>query len=193
MKLRKDFVTNSSSSSFICEICGKSESGYGMALSDAQMYECENGHVFCVDEALDADPKEIINYILKNGYNEASYNADDEDYSEEDLKEMEMDELLVIASEDDGYYGVPECMCPICNFLTYSRKDMRDYLEKEYEVSADEAFAWIKMSNKRRKKLYDQEYIDYVCKKKMLNPIDIVEKWKKSFKTYHSFKESISR
>ena len=45
MKYRNDFVTNSSSSSFVCEICGRNESGYDMPLSDAQMYECENEHV----------------------------------------------------------------------------------------------------------------------------------------------------
>ena len=52
MKYRKDFVTNSSSSSFVCEICGRSESGYDMSLEDAGMYECVNGHVFCQDEAM---------------------------------------------------------------------------------------------------------------------------------------------
>lgn len=30
MKYRKSFVTNSSSSSFICEVCGEVESGYDM-------------------------------------------------------------------------------------------------------------------------------------------------------------------
>lgn len=193
MKYRNDFVTNSSSSSFVCEICGRNESGYDMPLSDAQMYECENEHVFCVEEALDVDSKEIIKYILENGYNKASYNADGEDYSKEDLEEMEMEDLLEIATEENGYYGVPECMCPICNFLVYSRKDMKNYLGKEYGISLDEAFTWVKTKNKRRKKLYDQEYINYVCEKEKLNPTDIVEKWKENFKTYHDFKKYIQK
>ena len=37
MKFRKDFVTNSSSSSYVCEICGRTESGWDMGLSEAEM------------------------------------------------------------------------------------------------------------------------------------------------------------
>ena len=54
MKIRKGFVTNSSSSSYICEICEEVVSGYDMGLEEAGMVECEAGHTFCVshiDEA----------------------------------------------------------------------------------------------------------------------------------------------
>jgi len=42
-------VSNSSSSSFICDICGHEASGWDMCLSEAYMVECVNGHVFCED------------------------------------------------------------------------------------------------------------------------------------------------
>src|ERR1022692_295355 len=52
MKLRKGFVSNSSSSSFICDMCGHDESGMDMCLSEASMFECVNGHILCTDHAI---------------------------------------------------------------------------------------------------------------------------------------------
>lgn len=44
MKIRNGFVSNSSSSSFICDSCGGDESGWDLLLSDAEMFKCSNGH-----------------------------------------------------------------------------------------------------------------------------------------------------
>jgi len=46
MKIRKGFVSNSSSSSFICDVSGNVACGYDMSMEEAEMYECENGHTF---------------------------------------------------------------------------------------------------------------------------------------------------
>ncbi len=47
MKIRRGFVSNSSSSSFVCDVCGENCSGMDMGLSDAEMFECVVGHVIC--------------------------------------------------------------------------------------------------------------------------------------------------
>lgn len=57
MKIRKGFVSNSSSTSFVCEICGESESGWDLCLSDSGMVECINGHTFCEGELLEDVPE----------------------------------------------------------------------------------------------------------------------------------------
>ena len=64
MKFRKDFVTNSSSSSFVCDICGNVESGWDMSLQEAEMVECVNGHTICQDEMLSA-PREVMLRLIQ--------------------------------------------------------------------------------------------------------------------------------
>lgn len=190
-KFRKDFVTNSSSSSFICEICGRVESGWDMGLSEAEMMECVNGHTFCVDESLDyPDKKDLIKMILENEWNEDIWDSeirDYRDYTEMELEEMEEEYLFDNFCSESGYYSVPECVCPICNFLEYSEYDLSKYLLKEYGVPREEVFEEVKKYNKRRKKLYENEYITYVCKKFDLNPAEIVAGWKDKFGTYNKF------
>lgn len=40
-------VTNSSSTCFVCEMCGNTEGGFDLALDEAEMAECINSHVVC--------------------------------------------------------------------------------------------------------------------------------------------------
>lgn len=183
IKYRKCHVTNSSSSSFVCDICGRVESGWDIGVEDAEMYECVNGHTFCWDEALInyGDKEDLIRMILEEGWNK-TYSRDI--IPEEKLNNMEWEDLMEFT---ENGYCVPEGFCPICNFIEYSESDLSKYLLKEYGISRDEVFAEVKAFNKRRKKLYDNEYITYVCKRFNLNPTEIVAGWKDRFGTYEAF------
>jgi hypothetical protein len=44
MKTRQGFVSNSSSSSYVCDCCGETESGWDLGLSDAEMFYGQCGH-----------------------------------------------------------------------------------------------------------------------------------------------------
>lgn len=195
MKFRKDFVTNSSSSSYVCEICGRTESGWDMGLGECEMMECVNGHVFCCDEALEIpSKKEMIKMILENEWNKDVWTSRSDgykDYTEDELLAMSEDDLFHDFCSESGYYDVPECVCPICQFIEYSEYDLSAYLLKEYGVSRDEVFAEVKKLNKRRRKLYENEYITYVCKKFDLNPTEIVAGWKEKFGAYSKFKQCL--
>lgn len=62
MKLRSGFVSNSSSSSFVCDVCGDIESGWDISHEEAGMYECENGHVFCETHVIGELPEDCPRY-----------------------------------------------------------------------------------------------------------------------------------
>ena len=109
LKYRKSFVTNSSSSSYICDICGRVESGWDIGLDEADMFECVNGHVFCCDEALIQydDREKLIKLILEHEWNKyekwTSSGTEDITITEEELKEMDFDELIDLSYDGDGY------------------------------------------------------------------------------------------
>jgi len=52
MKIRKGFVSNSSSTSFVCDVCAESVGGWDMGLEEADMFTCENSHTFCRDHTV---------------------------------------------------------------------------------------------------------------------------------------------
>lgn len=54
MKIRYGFVSNSSSSSYVCEVCGNAESGWDAGAMECNMYTCsEHTHIFCTEHALE--------------------------------------------------------------------------------------------------------------------------------------------
>lgn len=164
-----------------------------MGLSDCEMMECVNGHIFCCDEALPFPSKEeMVKTIMENEWNKKrvynyriGYTTDI--YTEDELLEKDEDTLFFYFYNAEGHYNVPESVCPICQFIEYSEYDLSAYLLKEYGISRDEVFAEVKKLNKRRRKLYENEYITHVCQKFNLNPAEIVAGWKERFNTYSSF------
>jgi len=189
MKYRKDFVTNSSSSSFVCDICGAIETGYDMPLEDAGMVECVNGHMFCKEHMLSYNPnksrEEMIEELSDTWYGHQYGVEKISQFSDEDLKDYYFEH---VASEDGGGWGVPEEVCPFCQFVDYSESDLACYLEKVFNVPRDRVFETVRKVHKSRQRLYDSDYIFYVCNEYDLEPARIVSKWPEQFGTYKSFK-----
>jgi hypothetical protein len=108
LKQRSCFVANSSSSSFVCEICGSEHSGWDASLENANMVECENGHIFCEDHAEDEleKYKELqIKKIMEN----------------EDCDEENAEDLL---DDYEWRYSLPSEYCPCCQLREIVKNDL---------------------------------------------------------------------
>lgn len=134
MKFRKGFVTNSSSSSFICEVCQYSEGGYDLSLSECDMIECENGHVFCSSHLIIPNRKTKIQYIKRNCKKSITlpFNKVEDDELDNILKndcQLNLDEQEDFSSSD-----YPSLYCPICN-LDYIPEHLKiQYILKKYAI-----------------------------------------------------------
>lgn len=155
MKFRLDFVTNSSSSSYICEVCGQVESGWDLGLSEAQMYECANGHTFCENHVhVSFDRKDLLielaNDMIKkckertNSIVSDRYWKERLEGAEEDLAKVEgMDESEIedTIEEYEYRYQFPTSLCPICSFQELSDTDLVQYMLKKYNTNRTEILA----------------------------------------------------
>jgi len=77
MKVRLGFVSNSSSSSFVCEVCGDSFESYDEGPAHFGLVMCEgHDHLFC--EAHRINPKEDKDTMTWNVYTMIEHDGDDD-------------------------------------------------------------------------------------------------------------------
>ena len=147
MKIRTGFISNSSSSSFVCDVCGSIESGMDASLSNFDMSSCVNGHSFhnnCAEMGkVKIDMKQsCIDYIN---------NRDKKYYTiEENLEELK--QLETIDKDDlEDYWrelvcedGLPAELCPICTMKHLDNSDMTEYLLKKVGMTKKDIFVEVK-------------------------------------------------
>lgn len=140
MKIRRGFVSNSSSSSFTCEICGSEEGGYDMCMSDAGMCRCDHGHLMCEshrDEHMRELAKEGLEAIRAklaiDDMNEdvKQFNEIVEETaltSEQKETDLTADELYDCMTEMELRSDFPAAFCPICQLTEIIDSDVLNYL-----------------------------------------------------------------
>ena len=167
MKIRMGFVSNSSSSSFICDITGQIESGMDICLNDAEMSMCVNGHTF-LNEYLLFDlknaPDNVKIKLVAEEMVPLDHDIKHEDYTiqqnlrKEDqakkidiyIKEHTKEEMLAsfengVFNEEISYgYNVPVEMCPLCQFEEISNNDSKRYMLKLLKLTEKELKETIK-------------------------------------------------
>lgn len=157
MKIRLDFVTNSSSTCYVCEISGERESGRDMSRQELGFMVCEKGHQFLPKYAIINE--DVIKKALEKkleDYNLKGYGSD-EDACEVIQHVREMIEELpgsiqYIIEEDPFGCGVPSEMCPICQMKYISESNMLKFLLKNFESTTMDVVG----SMKKRYSSYDE-------------------------------------
>jgi hypothetical protein len=128
MKIRTGFVSNSSSSSFICCLTGEMNSGMDMCLSDSGMVRCANGHEFLEDLKLENKEMAVDDYRTwyRNWCNQYDWRAErlsDLDRSDEEFMIWFEDEMRYMFEDD----GVQITECPVCQFEDLPFEDVAKY------------------------------------------------------------------
>ena len=167
MKIRTGFVSNSSSSSFVCFVCGDHGVSYD-GMEDLDMTECKEGHVFCNSHKLEfvpesksytfAEKKEmVLELACENlGFGEKReeawerFNAkpdeeiekiwDNEDWDEEEDEEEDED-------EDDWREGEDIRSCPICQMEEYNTDEALHFLMLDNGLSKEDLLKRMRLSS----------------------------------------------
>lgn len=144
MKIRNGFVSNSSSSSFVCDVCSTVESGYDGQYDFPTTY-CRGGHHFC-SEHLD-------DYLEKLSLEDKVKIALEYKYFAETLKDEEVAIVKkgnTFAMEDvferfmNSWDDMPESICPICSLSDIPDWAIIKYLLKECNKTQSEIEAELK-------------------------------------------------
>ena len=140
MKVRTGFVSNSSSSSFVCVICGDNVSGMDMGLCDAEMFECVVGHVVCDGHAVN---NQVNFYDLDlEGKREYCLARTDYESTKKTIKEAEYEnELDDLYSDEIQYeerYDTPSKNCPCCTLDRLCDSQVTEFLLSEVKLTRED-------------------------------------------------------
>ncbi len=140
MKIRNGFVSNSSSSSFTCDVCGENVSGWDLGLSEAEMSECVNGHVLCDEHLSESDViyeemtfEEKKEYCLQLAEWESTRDEINEMEHEEQLDDLYSDELC-----SEERYNMPASRCPCCSLAKPTDSQVLEFLLFEKGTSRED-------------------------------------------------------
>lgn len=134
MRVRNSFVTNSSSTCYVCQVSGERASGMDIDPLDLGVRECFNGHEFMEDYMIGGEltideKRELLRaYFTKWDY--PSY-----------LTELETaDDDWVTDTYPDwiGEHVVPASHCPICQMTHITDRDMLHYLLCHIPINREE-------------------------------------------------------
>lgn len=135
MKLRTSFVSNSSSSSYVCDITGEAFEVQDSCFRDAGLVQCPNGHVF----------KEEFILPLKNEFpvreqmlialdNHTDSKKECDAFRKLSLPDLQKKYSDVVMEVGDDYYCKP-CQCPLCTLTRVTDSELLEFMFKSLKTT----------------------------------------------------------
>lgn len=143
MKVIGDFVTNSSSVAYVCDVCGNIESGSdSVGMEDYGFKRCAHGHTFCEEHTLPEGDLAAQKADLIEAYRIYSRYMDQTWLQEritivESIETQEQLEDAASEYEDEYDRTIAISRCPICAMVTIRPETLLKYIVKEYNMDRD--------------------------------------------------------
>lgn len=141
MKIRRGFVSNSSTSCFVCAICGGADGGHDVSAGELGFIEFPDCyHTVCeshvgFSEDYQKKYREYVRNHLENNENE--YERD----VYESIKDIEDFKLFKEEYECEGY-EIPDNIemdpCPVCNLSHITSDTLLEYILKSFLIPSEE-------------------------------------------------------
>ncbi len=145
MKVRMGFVSNSSSSSFVCDVCGSSYEGWD-GMYDVDHFYCQVGHELC---GHCSGSVHIAIKALAKDMNRAAEQLE--------MTDAEFNELMGVEDKEDWikervmYDELDSAVCPICNFTHISGSLEAQFLREKFGLKRDEVIQELRTTYKNLK------------------------------------------
>jgi len=161
MKIRHGFVSNSSSSSFVCEVCGHSEVSYA---DPEDMVYCEDkAHLFCKEHLVGVDLNDWIEEQRKELQRLKEKVAEAVENDLYHLVQSLTREINHIKNKmargrpesENGDGHVPSSQCPLCQMTEFHDRILLNYLMKKHNTDKKTITAAIRGQYKTYKDVQD--------------------------------------
>jgi len=177
MKIRSGFVSNSSSSSFICAVSGGVESGWDAGLDEFDMSQCPSGHEFYNKYLVEVFPELVVQEKIKQAKEYLLEVTQNEYFIKERPEQVTMaieilslfdskltDDWLAMCDdefnifEEDEYGMVTNAECPICTMKHIKQKDLLKYVVNENKLNKETLEKEIRERYKNYDEFREEQY-----------------------------------
>lgn len=191
MKIRSGFVSNSSSSSFVCDLCGNAESGYDMSIQDADMFRCTDcGKEYCISHKLSPSDDELSKWYLDYLDKKISENIlDNCSYYKNIVNGGDKKKILEAEQYlNDKRSRLEKEKSDFANNLSTGEMDVRDFIRESYdEWHYEHPGCFCPICN--LKALPKEETLKYVLKRFNLSEDGVLKEIKDKFNNFEGLKE----